>query len=216
MKRANAAAGGHTFGAVGARSSKSMSRTTFSSLRQAGGNGPGTGGGRQLWLRVLTVVAYVLSVSLAAIVLTVYYALLWTPVPRSAQATSSAPIGLDTIAPLTSASAPHSSPTSSSSFSSSSSPASVSSAQTATSSKAHTIAGDTFSTPTSSSIAKRSHVSASAATPASHESVASPVFAPVYAPAPDATEGSGELEAGGVEDAAAAATHASTRATVIR
>ena len=40
------------------------------------------------WWRLATVVAYVLSVSLAAIVLAIYYSLMWNPNTRSTPATS--------------------------------------------------------------------------------------------------------------------------------
>uniref|UniRef100_A0A8C3HJ69 InaF motif containing 2 n=1 Tax=Chrysemys picta bellii TaxID=8478 RepID=A0A8C3HJ69_CHRPI len=41
---------------------------------------PHHGGGGGKWVRLATVLAYVLSVSLAAIVLAVYYSLIWQPV----------------------------------------------------------------------------------------------------------------------------------------
>ena len=41
------------------------------------------------WLRLATVLAYVLSVSLAAIVLAIYYSLMWNPNTRSSPATTS-------------------------------------------------------------------------------------------------------------------------------
>ncbi|XP_075469491.1 putative transmembrane protein INAFM2 [Ascaphus truei] len=43
------------------------------------------------WVRLATVFAYVLSVSLAAIILAIYYSLIWKPVRSSGESTSSSP-----------------------------------------------------------------------------------------------------------------------------
>ncbi|XP_059808447.1 putative transmembrane protein INAFM2 [Hypanus sabinus] len=45
------------------------------------------------WVRLATVLAYVLSVSLAAIILAVYYSLIWKPVKLPAEADSSPATG---------------------------------------------------------------------------------------------------------------------------
>ncbi|XP_051879715.1 putative transmembrane protein INAFM2 [Pristis pectinata] len=45
------------------------------------------------WVRLATVLAYVLSVSLAAIILAVYYSLIWKPVKLPAKAEDSSTVG---------------------------------------------------------------------------------------------------------------------------
>lgn len=68
-----------------------------------GGAGSGTAASKlqskasKKWVRFVTVVLYVLSVSLAAIVLAVYYSFLWEPKIR--RPTSLVPAGLSTATP---------------------------------------------------------------------------------------------------------------------